>query len=203
MAAGAAAVVSRGMAAPATLPPSAAGRPAGRNCQRRRFLECRSRRIHDRPLGRQPQQWPCESRAKDGTGGHETLSRLQQYGAVSHHDPGTRSARCRRKAHGGGNLRASRRMRSRSHAIQPEALEMAEFGLNLKPGDEVLTTNQDYPHMLTAYQQRERRDGIKLTQLSFPVPVTSADDLYTSLRERPLRLKRRSFTFATSRTARA
>ena len=58
-----------------------------------------------------------------------------------------------------------------------EALEMAEFGLNLKPGDEVLTTNQDYPHMLTAYQQRERRDGIKLTQLSFPVPVTSADDL--------------------------
>jgi isopenicillin-N epimerase len=59
-----------------------------------------------------------------------------------------------------------------------EALEMAEFGLNLKPGDEILTTNQDYPHMLTAYQQRERRDGIKLTQLSFPVPVTSADDLY-------------------------
>jgi selenocysteine lyase/cysteine desulfurase len=59
-----------------------------------------------------------------------------------------------------------------------ESLEMAEFGLNLKAGDEVLTTNQDYPHMLTAYQQRERRDGIKLTQLSFPVPVTSADDLY-------------------------
>ena len=59
-----------------------------------------------------------------------------------------------------------------------EALEMAEFGLKLKPGDEVLTTNQDYPHMLTAYQQRERRDGIKLTQLSFPVPVASADDLY-------------------------
>jgi len=58
-----------------------------------------------------------------------------------------------------------------------EALEMAEFGLNLKAGDEVLITNQDYPHMLTAYQQRERRDGIKLTQLSFPVPVASADDL--------------------------
>jgi selenocysteine lyase/cysteine desulfurase len=59
-----------------------------------------------------------------------------------------------------------------------EALEMAEFGLNLKAGDEVLTTNQDYPHMLTAYQQRERRDGIKLTQISFPVPVMSSDDLY-------------------------
>jgi selenocysteine lyase/cysteine desulfurase len=59
-----------------------------------------------------------------------------------------------------------------------EALEMAEFGLNLKAGDEVLTTNQDYPHMLTAYQQRERRDGIKLTQISFPVPVATSDDLY-------------------------
>jgi isopenicillin-N epimerase len=59
-----------------------------------------------------------------------------------------------------------------------ESLEIAEFGLNLKAGDEVITTNQDYPHMLTAYQQRERRDGIKLTQLSFPVPVTSSDDLY-------------------------
>ena len=59
-----------------------------------------------------------------------------------------------------------------------ESLEIAEFGLNLKAGDEVITTNQDYPHMLTAYQQRERRDGIKLTQLSFPVPVTSPDDLY-------------------------
>jgi selenocysteine lyase/cysteine desulfurase len=59
-----------------------------------------------------------------------------------------------------------------------EALEIAQFGLNLKPGDEVLTTNQDYPRMLTTYQQRERRDGIKLKQISFPVPAVSHDDLY-------------------------
>jgi selenocysteine lyase/cysteine desulfurase len=59
-----------------------------------------------------------------------------------------------------------------------EALEIAQLGLNLKPGDEVLTTNQDYPRMLTTYQTRERRDGIKLKQISFPVPVTSQDDLY-------------------------
>src|SRR5580693_6143455 len=59
-----------------------------------------------------------------------------------------------------------------------EALEIAQLGLNLKPGDEVLTTNQDYPRMLTTFGQRERRDGIKLKTLSFPVPVTSMDDLY-------------------------
>jgi len=59
-----------------------------------------------------------------------------------------------------------------------ESLEIAQFGLDLKPGDEVVTTNQDYPRMITTYQQRERRDGIKLKQISFPVPVTSMDDLY-------------------------
>lgn len=59
-----------------------------------------------------------------------------------------------------------------------EALEIAQFGLNLKPGDEVLTTNQDYPRMLTTYRQRERRDGIKLKTISFPVPAVSHDDLY-------------------------
>jgi isopenicillin-N epimerase len=59
-----------------------------------------------------------------------------------------------------------------------EALEIAQFGLNLKPGDEVLTTNQDYPRMLTTYRQRERRDGIKLKTISFPVPAISHDDLY-------------------------
>jgi selenocysteine lyase/cysteine desulfurase len=59
-----------------------------------------------------------------------------------------------------------------------EALEICIFGLDLKPGDEVLTTNQDYPRMLTSWRQRERRDGIKLKMISFPVPPPSMDDLY-------------------------
>src|SRR5260370_865136 len=58
-----------------------------------------------------------------------------------------------------------------------EALEICIFGLDLKPGDEVLTTNQDYPRMLTSWRQRERRDGIKLKTISFPVPPPSMDDL--------------------------
>ena len=59
-----------------------------------------------------------------------------------------------------------------------EALEICIFGLDLKAGDEVLTTNQDYGRMLTSWRQRERRDGIKLNMISFPVPPPSMDDLY-------------------------
>jgi isopenicillin-N epimerase len=59
-----------------------------------------------------------------------------------------------------------------------ESLEIAQMGIDLRPGDEVLTTNQDYPRMLTTFRQRERRDGIKLKTISFPVPVASMDDLY-------------------------
>jgi len=59
-----------------------------------------------------------------------------------------------------------------------ESLENAQYGIDLKPGDEVITTNQDYPRMITTYQQRERREGIALKQISFPVPPPSMDDLY-------------------------
>ncbi len=58
-----------------------------------------------------------------------------------------------------------------------EALEIVQLGMNLKAGDEVVTTNQDYPRMITTWQQRERRDGIVLKQVTFPVPPPSMDDL--------------------------
>ncbi len=51
-----------------------------------------------------------------------------------------------------------------------EGLQICQFGFDLAAGDEVLTTNQDYPRMITTWQQRERRDGIKLRQFSLPVP---------------------------------
>lgn len=59
-----------------------------------------------------------------------------------------------------------------------EALEIVQLGLELKPGDEVISTDQDYPRMITTWQQRERRDGIKLNLISFPTPPPSMDDLY-------------------------
>ncbi|MGC9947203.1 MAG: aminotransferase class V-fold PLP-dependent enzyme [Bryobacteraceae bacterium] len=58
-----------------------------------------------------------------------------------------------------------------------EALENVQLGLELKAGDEVLTTDQDYPRMITTWKQRERRDGIVLKTISFPTPPPSLDDL--------------------------
>ena len=58
-----------------------------------------------------------------------------------------------------------------------ESLQIVQNGLDLAPGDEVITTEQDYPRMLTTWDQRMRRDKIKVTRLQFPVP-TAQDDLY-------------------------
>ena len=58
-----------------------------------------------------------------------------------------------------------------------EALQIAQLGIDLRPGDEVLTTNQDYGRMLDTWEQRVARDGIVLTKISFPVPPPSQDDL--------------------------
>lgn len=59
-----------------------------------------------------------------------------------------------------------------------ESLQIAQNGLDLKPGDEVITTEQDYGRMLTTWDQRMRRDKIKVTRINFPVPTTQ-DDLYS------------------------
>jgi isopenicillin-N epimerase len=58
-----------------------------------------------------------------------------------------------------------------------EALEIAQLGINLKAGDEVLTTEQDYPRMLQTWRQRERRDGIIVRKVNFPTPPKSPDAL--------------------------
>jgi isopenicillin-N epimerase len=56
-----------------------------------------------------------------------------------------------------------------------ESLQIAQNGLDLKPGDEVVTTEQDYGRMLTTWDQRARRDKIKVIRLDFPCPTTQAD----------------------------
>jgi len=58
-----------------------------------------------------------------------------------------------------------------------ESLQIVQNGIDLEAGDEVITTEQDYPRMLTTWDQRMRREGIKVTRLQFPVPTTQ-DDLY-------------------------
>ncbi len=52
-----------------------------------------------------------------------------------------------------------------------ESLQILQFGYDLEPGDEILTTNQDYPRMITTFQQRERREGVILRQISIPIPA--------------------------------
>ncbi len=52
-----------------------------------------------------------------------------------------------------------------------ESLQILQLGHDLRRGDEVLTTTQDYPRMITTFQQRERREGIVLRQIPLPVPA--------------------------------
>lgn len=64
-----------------------------------------------------------------------------------------------------------------------EALETVIFGLDLKAGDEVVLTKQDYPNMINAWKQRELRDGIKLVWINLELPSEDNDYLlnkYTS-----------------------
>ena len=57
-----------------------------------------------------------------------------------------------------------------------EALETVIFGINLKKGDEVVLCKQDYPNMMNAWKQREKRDGIKLVWVDLLLP--SEDENY-------------------------
>src|SRR5881227_2140504 len=63
-----------------------------------------------------------------------------------------------------------------------EANEIMIFGLDLKRGDEVVLTNQNYPRMITAWDQRARREGIVVKQVSFKVPPPSDDYLVERFR---------------------
>jgi selenocysteine lyase/cysteine desulfurase len=58
-----------------------------------------------------------------------------------------------------------------------EALNTVIYGLELKSGDEVVGTKQDYPNMIQAYRQRALRDGIVYKQISFDFPIENDDEI--------------------------
>jgi isopenicillin-N epimerase len=58
-----------------------------------------------------------------------------------------------------------------------ESLENLILGHDLKPGDEFIVTSLDYPRMITAIKSRERRDGIKMVQVSIPAISKSWGDI--------------------------
>ena len=57
-----------------------------------------------------------------------------------------------------------------------EGLETIIFGLQLQAGDEVVASRQDYPNVVNAYKQREKRDGIKIQWINLELP--SEDENY-------------------------
>ena len=64
-----------------------------------------------------------------------------------------------------------------------ESLEILLMGMDFKSGDEILTTTQDYPRMLTTLRQREKREGLVLKLIKIPVPPRNLDEI-TSAFER-------------------
>ena len=62
------------------------------------------------------------------------------------------------------------------HRNASEALETIIFGVDLKAGDEVVLSKQDYPNMIGAWKQREKREGIKLVWINLELP--SEDENY-------------------------
>ncbi len=80
-----------------------------------------------------------------------------------------------------------------------ESLQILQNGIDLAPGDEVITTEQDYPRMLTTWDQRMRRDKIQGDASA----VSGADHRRRSVHhasKRRLPRRRRCCTSVTSRT---
>ncbi|MGH9948571.1 MAG: aminotransferase class V-fold PLP-dependent enzyme [Pyrinomonadaceae bacterium] len=58
-----------------------------------------------------------------------------------------------------------------------ESLEILLMGMDFKSGDEILTTTQDYPRMLTTLKQRELREGLKLNLIKIPIAPNNVNDI--------------------------
>lgn len=58
-----------------------------------------------------------------------------------------------------------------------EGLNTVIFGLPLKAGDEIVLTRQDYPNMINAWRQREKRDGVRLVWVDLPLPTEDDDSI--------------------------
>jgi len=58
-----------------------------------------------------------------------------------------------------------------------ESLNTVIFGLDMKAGDEVIGTKQDYPNMINAWRQRVQREGIVYTQLNFQFPIENDEEI--------------------------
>ncbi|MGD9629464.1 MAG: aminotransferase class V-fold PLP-dependent enzyme [Pyrinomonadaceae bacterium] len=62
-----------------------------------------------------------------------------------------------------------------------ESLQILLFGIDLRRGDEVIATTQDYPRMLTALRQRELREGPRVKLVKIPIAPKNVDDIVDAL----------------------
>jgi selenocysteine lyase/cysteine desulfurase len=58
-----------------------------------------------------------------------------------------------------------------------EALGTITWGLDLKAGDEIVMTKQDYPNMIHAWKQREQRQGVKINWINLNLPIDNDDEV--------------------------
>ncbi|HEX4900419.1 MAG TPA: aminotransferase class V-fold PLP-dependent enzyme [Pyrinomonadaceae bacterium] len=61
-----------------------------------------------------------------------------------------------------------------------ESLDVLLMGMDFKSGDEILTTTQDYPRMLTTLRQREKREGLVLKLIKVPIPPQNLNEITTA-----------------------
>ncbi len=64
-----------------------------------------------------------------------------------------------------------------------EAGQIPIMGLDFKPGEEVITTNQDYPRLVSSWKQRQKRDGVVLKIVKLPAPPVPLDLFYDLIEE--------------------
>jgi len=63
-----------------------------------------------------------------------------------------------------------------------EGLMTVIFGLELKPGDEVITTSQDYATVIAAWKQREQREGIRVLVVNTPFKAANHQETVDIIR---------------------
>ncbi len=56
-----------------------------------------------------------------------------------------------------------------------EALGTFTWGIDMKRGDEIVMTKQDYPNMIHAWKQREMREGVKINWINLSLPFENDD----------------------------
>jgi len=62
-----------------------------------------------------------------------------------------------------------------------ESLQILLFGIDLRRGDEVISTTQDYPRMLTALRQRELREGPVLKLVRIPLHPKDPSEIVNAI----------------------